>query len=337
MIAVNTNVYAMYTRNYSRLNQLEYNEKIERLSSGYQINKAADDPSGLAISSGMTAQIRGTNVAISNAEDTIQLLQLTDDFMDGISDKLLRMRDLSLRLANIATINNHEGADASDLQFHDCMNLQREIEVLKDDIYMSVTLLNPYDGLASNVNDGVWARINYNHKNIFTSNGPGFATGLDAQVGANNDASNRIAIIIDDLVIGEFNNFATPYAPPDPPGDATLNWYQGYAYDKIEDITSKLDKLNDLRNELGTQVNRLEHTIDDLYAESTWTSDSRSRILDANMAEEITAFTKNQIKQQTTNITYSQANAQPLITVELLDAIYDGLNPSMVGNTAIGS
>lgn len=330
MVEINTNVYALSSQNFTRLNQLDYNKRIERLSNGLRINRGADDPSGLAISEGMNGQLRGISTAIGNAQETIAMLQLVDHFVGDIWDVLARMRDLSLRLGNQATLNYSQSNDPMAVNFSDCSMLHREIELLKDHVYMSFTDIDRFG------ND-VMPRFNFNHKSFFSSGGSGFAWGLPAQVGPDNTDSHRIDIFIDDMN-SYFSDFSTPYGPPtDPPGNAAMSWYTSYAQTMLDGIDDKMTRLLELRVSMGTQINRLRATIDDLSTQYNWVSKSRSQIVDADMAEEIANLTRNQITQQTSNIAYSQANAVPLITLMLLSEIYSGLNQKMVGLTTIST
>ena len=94
-MVVNTNISALTGLNSSRLNNLSLQKTLERLSSGLRINKAADDPSGLAISKGMTAQKHGLSAAIHNGQDGISLIQTMDGGLSQIHSLLFRMRDLA--------------------------------------------------------------------------------------------------------------------------------------------------------------------------------------------------------------------------------------------------
>ncbi len=330
MISVNTNLSAMYSQNYTRLNLREYNEKVERLSSGLRINRGADDPSGIAISGGMKAQIHGVNTAIGNAQDTICLLQLTDDFLNIQSDIMLRMRDMCVRLGNIATLGYEQGAAAGDYQYSDCVGLHREIEVLKDEIFISFAQYNP-----SNGDPFTTGRLNYDGKDIFSGAGlSGFATGLPAQIGPDNGTAYQMQIVIDDLA-DYFSVFASPYKNP-PDATNSISWYQSYANKMTDILDDYLGKVNGERVRIGTQINTIKCCIDDLEAEYINVSASNSQIEDADMADEMTAYTKNLIKQQTSGVAASQATAEPLITTQLVQAIYDGLNERMAFNAHVG-
>lgn len=110
---VNTNTAAL--KGIASLGRISkaLNDSLEKLSSGYKVNKGADDASGLAIASTMSAQIGGVRQAISNAGDGISMIQTADGAMAETTNILLRMRDLAVKSANGATLT---AADRTNLQ-----------------------------------------------------------------------------------------------------------------------------------------------------------------------------------------------------------------------------
>jgi flagellin len=317
MIGVNTNISLLYTNNISRLNQKAFSQSVDRLSSGLKINSAADDPSGLAISKDISSQLHGTDTAIGNTQDTITMLNLADSFLDDAWGCLNQMRELCLRLANVATLSNNPAALFTDEPNpSDCKSLYEDIGSLKDHIYNSFTLRD------SDGNDLNYATLNYNHKNFFWGPATGFAAGEAAQIGADNSDSQRMQIVIPEMV-DYFSDFEIPQTPA--PGNATLNYYRTYADTMIDTVNDKMDIITNSRETLATQVERLNHVVNDLNVTYIQNSGMKSGITDADMAEEITSMTKNQIIQQTANITFTQANAQPLMVTKLIGAIYNGV------------
>ena len=99
-INVNTNVSAMTAQRYLNKASGELNTSMERLSSGNRINGAKDDAAGLQISNRLTAQSRGLDVAMRNANDGISIAQTAEGAMNESTSILQRMRDLSLQSAN---------------------------------------------------------------------------------------------------------------------------------------------------------------------------------------------------------------------------------------------
>ncbi|PNH91949.1 flagellin [Vibrio diazotrophicus] len=99
-INVNTNVSAMTAQRYLNKASGDLNTSMERLSSGNRINSAKDDAAGLQISNRLTAQSRGLDVAMRNANDGISIAQTAEGAMNESTSILQRMRDLSLQSAN---------------------------------------------------------------------------------------------------------------------------------------------------------------------------------------------------------------------------------------------
>ena len=100
MSVINTNLSAIAAQNSLRTSALNQTTAMERLSSGIRINSAKDDAAGLAISTRMTANIRGLSAAIRNANDGISLTQTAEGALASIGDNLQRIRELAVQSAN---------------------------------------------------------------------------------------------------------------------------------------------------------------------------------------------------------------------------------------------
>jgi flagellin len=100
MTVINTNTAATITANAITKNERAMSQAMERLSTGQRINSAADDAAGLAISSRMTSQINGLNMAVRNANDAISMVQTSEGAMIEVSDMLQRMRELAVQASS---------------------------------------------------------------------------------------------------------------------------------------------------------------------------------------------------------------------------------------------
>ena len=100
MSAINTNISALAAQKSLRTTGLNLSTSMERLSTGVRINSAKDDAAGLAISTRMTANIRGISAAIRNANDGISLTQTAEGSLTSIGDNLQRIRELAVQSAN---------------------------------------------------------------------------------------------------------------------------------------------------------------------------------------------------------------------------------------------
>ncbi|QXO18048.1 MULTISPECIES: flagellin [Vibrio] len=121
-INVNTNVSAMTAQRYLNKSSNELNTSMERLSSGNRINSAKDDAAGLQISNRLTAQSRGLDVAMRNANDGISIAQTAEGAMNESTSILQRMRDLSLQSANGTNSDSERGA------------INEEVKALQDEL-----------------------------------------------------------------------------------------------------------------------------------------------------------------------------------------------------------
>lgn len=119
---INTNIASLNAQRNLGTSQMSLNKSIERLSSGLRINSAKDDAAGLSIATRMDSQIRGSTVAIRNANDAISYAQTADGALGGVTDALQRMRELAVQSANAT---NNVG---------DRTNLNAEFKQLQEEI-----------------------------------------------------------------------------------------------------------------------------------------------------------------------------------------------------------
>ncbi|HPN93247.1 MAG: Flagellin [bacterium ADurb.Bin236] len=274
MSVVNTNISGLIGLNNLRLTNLGLQTSLERLSSGLRINHASDDPSGLAIAKGMEAQIGGIRTAVQNAEDGINLIRTADGSLSETQDILLRMRDLSVRAANEATLTS---ADLTRLD-NEFQSLVAELDRKAD-------------------------AVTFNTKNLFNGD---FAGGQVLQIGPDNAATYQLTVTIQSLSSAAGLGL----------GDDLTTLANAQA--AITAVQSALDIVSDIRANLGIQERRLGHIIDDLKAADINISAAKSRIYDADMAVEISEFTRLQILQQSGTAILAQANAQPQSVLQLL-------------------
>jgi flagellin len=122
LFRINSNVQATFAQRQLNQANSTLNEANQRLASGERINSAADDAAGLAISEGLSSQIRGLGQAERNAQDGISVLQTAEGGFESIQGKLQRMRELSVQAAN------------DSLTTSDRENIQTEIDQLSDEI-----------------------------------------------------------------------------------------------------------------------------------------------------------------------------------------------------------
>lgn len=110
MSVINTNVKSIVAQNAMSVNNRSMSKAMEQLSTGSRINSAADDAAGLAISNKMTAQIRGLNQAVRNANDGISMIQTAEGATKEVTNMLQRMRELAVQAANDTNTADDRGA-----------------------------------------------------------------------------------------------------------------------------------------------------------------------------------------------------------------------------------
>jgi len=280
MTVINTNTAATLTANALAKNERAMSQTMERLSTGQRINSAADDAAGLAISSRMTSQINGLNVAVRNANDAISMVQTADGAMIEMGNMLQRMRELAVQGAT--------GTNSST----DVTALQTEFTALRDEIFRVVE------------------NTQWNGTNLLDGDVDGSVddAAVAFQVGAN--ASQTITVDFGDFETAEDwgSNFTSSLAMA---SASAANTNIGY-------IDTALTALNTQRATFGAAINRLEYAADNLANVSQNTSASRSRILDADYAAETTELARTQIIQQAGTAMLSQANQQAQSVLALL-------------------
>ena len=303
MTVINTNTAATLTANALAKNERAMSQTMERLSTGQRINSAADDAAGLAISSRMTSQINGLNMAVRNTNDAISMVQTADGALVEVTNMLQRMRELAVQ-ASTGTLSATDN-DALDTEFH---ALRQEIN--------RVALNTEHNGSA-----------------VFASAG---ASATSFQVGAN--ASQTI-----DVTFNNFQTLSSSTATGDgtdttqanskfggtlldTTGNGTGNDDFGalrldtatLATAAIYGLDDAIEAVNLERASYGAAINRLEYAADNLANVSQNTSASRSRILDADYASETTELARTQIIQQAGTAMLSQANQQAQSVLALL-------------------
>jgi flagellin len=298
MTVINTNTASAVTANAITKNERAMSQAMERLSTGQRINSASDDAAGLAISSRMTSQINGLNMAVRNTNDAISMIQTADGAMVEIESMLQRMRELAIQ--SKTETNSSTDRTALNTEY---MALAAEIERVAQN-----TQFNGTDIL---------------------DNTPGSGGSVTFQVGAN--ASQTVAVDFGDFTqaSGSFAAFLTGGSAgttaaviggdkskfdTDLSGDVTT----AYINTAIGAIDTAITAVNSQRATFGASINRLEYTADNLASVSQNTSASRSRVMDADYASETTELARTQIIQQAATAMLSQANQQAQSVLALL-------------------
>ena len=256
-------------------NQSSLNKNLEKLSSGYRINRAGDDAAGLAISETMRSQINGLNQSVTNANDAIGLIQTAEGALTETHSMLQRLTTLATQSAN-GTYNSTARA-----------NIQIEVNRLLEEIDR-IANYTDFNGIKPLKGNNTISKMTFQI-------GPSAAETI--QVNTSAMTTSQLKLSSDDTV-----NLTT----------------LSKSNTAIDTIKTAINTVSKYRAQLGAAQNRLEHTVNNLKVTSENITAAESRIRDTDMADEITAFTKNNILLQASQSMLAQSNSVPQSVLSLL-------------------
>lgn len=252
----------------------------EKLSSGYRINRAADDAAGLTISEKLRGQIRGLNKASDNAQNGISLIQTAEGALNETEAILQRMRELTVQAANDTNVTADRKAIAAEVR----------------------TLTSEITRIAEQTEFNTLKLLSGKYKN------------QKLQVGAN--TGQLITVSIKRMTAGALGVSATVVAA----AISTAQRMGGASQISklISIVNTAIQSVSKERSKLGALQNRLEHVIavDDNTAENLQSSESIIR--DVNMADEMVNYSKEGILQQAAQSMLAQANQSTQGVLSLL-------------------
>ena len=264
-------------------------KNLEKLSSGYRINRSADDAAGLAISEQMRSKINGLDQATSNANDAIGLIQTAEGALTETHSMLQRMVTLATQSANGTYNSTARGA------------ITAEVTALKEELNR-IASTTDYNGV----------------KPLNTGNAPGAAPAVGGGTLTPAPAAGGIVVQIGPTA-GETLTIATAKMGSTALGVNAVDVSTvSKANSAITTINKAINSVSTHRAKLGASQNRLEHTINNLKTTNENMTAAESRIRDTDMAKEMAAFTKNNILNQAAQSMLSQANQQPQGVLSLL-------------------
>ena len=278
-------------RNLSNNNSF-VGKNLEKLSSGYKINRAGDDAAGLAISEKMRAQITGLETATKNAEDGVALVQTAEGALTEVHSMLNRMVALATQSANgtYSSTNRNE--------------MQKEIEQLNDEI------------------NRISQSANFNGMTLFSGSLVTNGGGITLHVGETSQTYNQLKIsltLMNTSTIGGTAGTSMGAANVGTSSVANISITSAASARKAIDIVNNaIDQISSMRSTFGALQNRLDHTINNLGVQTENITAAESRIRDVDMAKEMMAYTKNNILVQASQAMLAQANQVPQGVLQLL-------------------
>ena len=292
-MVVQHNLTAMNSNRMLGLTTATQAKSTEKLSSGYKVNRAADDAAGLAISEKMRRQIRGLTQASANAEDGISAVQTAEGALNEVQDMLQRMNELAVKGENGTLTSTDRSYIASEVS-----QLMSEIDRVKE-----TTTFNEQSLL-----DGDFD--------------------VDLQVGAESTGDNKIKVKIDSMATSSLattlkaskltkfasvasvaSTFKAYGAKTSTSKLAPANKITASMFSDLNVwVKSALKDVSQQRSDLGAIQNRLEHTINNLDNVVENTTSAESSIRDTDMATEMVRYSNNNILAQAGQAMLAQAN-----------------------------
>ena len=244
----------------------QVSKAMEKLSSGYRINRAGDDAAGLAISEKLRGQIGGLAQANRNAGDAISMVQTGEGALNEVHSMLQRVRELAVQYKN------------GTLSTSDRTAIQSEVDQLKNEI------------------ERVGTDTEFNGTKLLNASGS-----ISFQIGAGDGQQITAATISVGAQVSSAVFALSATGASD-----------------IDEIDTAINNVSAARADFGAVQNRLEHTVNNLASYQENLTASESRIRDADMAEEMSKFSKLQILQQAGTSMLAQANQAPQSVLSLL-------------------
>lgn len=369
---ISFNASAVIANNSLTKNDNKLQESLARLSSGLKIVNAKDNPSGLAMSKRMNAQIEGIDVATQNAGDGISVIEIADGTLAEIHDMLQRINELSVKASTGTMMDkdrelvNNEVAQlkeeitriASEAEFNgqrildgsfDLKGYTNDTEVkvayygdeVRGGIYEIEALDITYDAegnidlltAAGSFRAGEGfpddAAVTQTDGNIVTiTASQGFEVKLEIKTGGTDKNISNLSMSLEgfgamDMQIGANQGqqlgIRIPKISLENMGISAVDVSTDEgASIGIEKTGNAIKYISDVRSRLGAYQNRLDHTINSLDISTENMTAAYSRIMDVDMAEEMTDYTTQQVLSQASTSMLAQANERPSQVLQLL-------------------
>lgn len=286
-LRIRTNVQSLNAQRRLGESNKAAGNSMEKLASGYRINKSADDAAGLAISEKMKAGIVSEKQAKRNANDGVSMLQVAEGAMNEVSNILVRMRELATQ-ASSDTISNNEREYTN----REYTQLTEEIDRISNVTEFSGIKLLKGEGAEGN--EG----ISGGEFTIHIGKGDGSEENTDT-----------ITVAMDDLKMSTESLGVN---------DSAINEGREQAADQLSLIDDALNNVASTRATIGAKQNRLQSTIRNLDVSIENQSAARSQIKDVDYAEESANYTQQNILKQGGASVLAQSNSLPELALGLL-------------------
>jgi len=308
---INHNIRAMVTQHALYQNNSAMSKSLEKLSTGLRINRAQDDAAGLAMSEQMRTQIRALGKAKQNSQDGQAALQIAEGGLQEITNIMQRQRELAIQAAN-DTLTSTERKYLDD----EFQELSKEIgRISKTTDYNGKNMLN----YKADPNQSFGAVDASKQAASFTLHVGANYSGFDTTSGK---YGNELSVTYGGMECTVANGAWTVKVGSVTflnGGQATLSiTAQSKATNAIDQLDTAIKSISGTRAKIGTFINRLEYTINNIANLEYNTQDAETRIRDTDFGKETTNFTRNQILVQSATSMLAQANSLPQTVLGLI-------------------
>ncbi len=283
-LSIHTNFASLTTQNQLNNTNKMLGTAMQRLGTGLRINSAADDAAGLQMATRLQAQSNGQKVGMRNAQDAVSMMQTAEGAMDEMTNIVQRMKDLATQGAN--------GTTSAD----------------------DYTALNAEFGELTKELGNIVNNTSFGGQKLLKGGSFEVATGVTFQIGGSSTETLKVdvATAMKDLTGTTATSGIAGAEIVAGIGD------QAKASDAITATSDLLDQIGAVRSSFGANINRLEHTVNNLSNMKENTDMANGRIMDADFAQESTNMTKNQMLMQAGMSVLSNSNQMTGMVTSLL-------------------
>ena len=285
-LSIHTNFASLTTQNQLNSTNKMLGTAMQRLGTGLRINSAADDAAGLQMATRLQAQSNGQKVGMRNAQDAVSMMQTAEGAMDEMTNIVQRMKDLATQGAN--------GTSSAE----DRLAMGTEMKALTAEL--------------KNISDNT----KFGGQDLISATGKFGAAAVSFQIGGSaNEKLDVNAVANVTAVNTAIGTATTDLAAADVAATALASTDFNAQITKME---TALGAIGTARSQFGANINRLEHTVNNLSNMKENTDMANGRIMDADFAQESTNMTKNQMLMQAGMSVLSNSNQMTGMVTSLL-------------------
>ncbi|MBS4701448.1 lateral flagellin LafA [Aeromonas media] len=283
-LSIHTNFASLTTQNQLNSTNKMLGTAMQRLGTGLRINSAADDAAGLQMATRLQAQSNGQKVGMRNAQDAVSMMQTAEGAMDEMTNIVQRMKDLATQGAN--------GTTSAD----------------------DYTALNAEFGELTKELGNIVGNTSFGGQKLLKGGSFEAATGVTFQIGGSSTETLKVDVA---TAMKALTGTTATSGIADADIVAGIG-DQTKASDAITATSNLLDQIGSVRSSFGANINRLEHTVNNLSNMKENTDMANGRIMDADFAQESTNMTKNQMLMQAGMSVLSNSNQMTGMVTSLL-------------------